>query len=124
MESIYHIKKHTYFDVPEEDFDKFQDIFSMYDTWTEEDAVMDVECSETKFSRKYTKDEIKSIFWEDARLSGRDKEIEKDKVSDYSIRRKATDELKEFIKTKGTSKISLESAKSLLKVAEAFEKNV
>jgi len=124
MESIYHIKNYNYFNVPEEDFDKFQEIFSMFDTRSEEDAVMDVECSETKFSRKYTEDEIKSIFWEDAKLSGIDKQIEKDKVSDYSTRRTAKDELKKFIKTKGTSKISLESAESLLKIAEAFEKNV
>jgi hypothetical protein len=120
MESIQHIKTYRYFDVPDEDFDKFQNIFSQYDTMSEEESLSDVECSEETFSRKYTDDEIKSIFWEDAKLSGRDKEIRKNKVSNFSDRRGAIDELKKFIK-KGDA-ISLESAKTLLKVAEAFER--
>jgi hypothetical protein len=31
MESVYHIKTREYFDVPEDDFDKFQNIFGKYE---------------------------------------------------------------------------------------------
>lgn len=119
MERLFNSKTGEHFDVPDEDFDTFQEIFSFCDTWSEENAIIDVECSEKTFSRTYTADEIKAIFWEDAELSGRDKEIAKNKVADLSDRRSAEKQLKAFIK-KGTP-ITKKSAKTILKVLESFD---
>jgi len=119
MESIQHIKTYKYFDVPDEDFDKFQELFSKYEPRSGGEAVYYV--SDEIFSRKYTAYEIKSIFEEDCRLSGRDKEMTKNSIVDYSDRSDAMDELKEFIK-KGKP-ISKSGAKTILKVMEAFEKS-
>jgi hypothetical protein len=59
----------AWFDVPDDDFDKFQTIFSTYDTERIADAVIDVSSSDFTFSRVYTDDEIKSILVEDADLN-------------------------------------------------------
>ena len=117
MESVCNIKTHKYFDVSKEDFDKFQEIFSQYEPNSGEDAVG--VASDEKFSREYTDDEIKSIFKLDCEYSGKDKEMAKDEVADYSERREAMDEVKEFINS-GKS-ISLKSAKTIAAVMEAFE---
>ena len=123
MESVYHIKTREYFDVPEDDFDKFQNIFGKYEPRSEEDALSEVEIAEETFSRIYTDDEIKSIFWLDAEYSGTDKLIAKDNVAELPDRRKAEDELKAYIKAPANKRktLSLKSAKTLLKVMESFE---
>ena len=64
-------------------------------------------------------DEIKSIFQVHAEYTGLDKEIAKNNVADLSDRRKAEREVKAFIKD-GTP-ISEDSAKTILKVLDAFE---
>ncbi len=69
MESVLHIKTAEYFDVSEDDFDIFQDIFSKYNTSAIADAVTDFKLSPElveKLSRIYTDDEIKSILVLDA----------------------------------------------------------
>ena len=123
MESVYHIKTHKYFDVSHDDFQTFQDIFSSSEPRNEEDALSEVNIAEETFSRPYTEDEIKSIFWLDAEYSGLDKEFAKDKVIDISERYKVKEELENYIKSskKDRKPLSLKSAKALLKVFESFE---
>jgi len=120
MESVYHTKTGKYFDISDDDFEKFQEIFSQYEPMSEGEGLDCVKgCEDTSFSREYTDDEIKSIFWLDAEYSGTDKEMAKENVVHYSERRKAMDEIEDFIKNK--KHISTESAKTILKVMEAFE---
>lgn len=120
MELVYHVKTHKYFEISDEDFFKFQDIFSKYYPDSHESAVALIDIDEQKtFSREYTEDEIKSIFDLDCEYSGKNKEISKDKVVNWSDREKSKKELTEFVK-KGKP-ISKKSAKNILKVLEAFE---
>ena len=122
MERIYNIVTNQPFDVPEDDFDKFQEIFSQYEPRTHEGALDAVEAFKSEFilSREYTDDEIKSIFEEDAELSGMNIVFAKDKISDSSARKKAEKELNDIV-IKKRKTISLESAKELLKIVKAFE---
>lgn len=119
MESIWHITKKESFQISDEDFEKLQHIFAIHDTRSGHHAYIEVEVSEEKFEREYDEDEIKSIFQTHAEYVGLDKELAKDNVADLSERRKAERELKKFIK-KGTP-ISKDSAKTILKVLDAFE---
>lgn len=122
MESVCNIETHKYFNVSENDFDKFQNIFSRHDIRNQEDAVDYIKMDENiLLDRIYSDVELKSIFDLHAEYTGLDKEIAKDKVSNLSKRRKAEDELKEFIKSKGSKKLSIKSAKELVKVLEAFD---
>ena len=116
---IQHIKTYKYFDISNEDFEKFQNIFARYDIKSHEYALEFVKTSDDVFDRKYTDDEIKSIFDLDCEYSGIDKEISKDKVVNYSDREKSKKELTEFIKSGKT--ISKKSVKNLLKILEAFK---
>ena len=119
MESVWHITKRESFQVSDEDFTKFQNIFAIHDTRSMDHACVEIEVSGEKFEREYDDDEIKSIFQAHAEYTGLDKEMAKDNVADFSERREAENELKKFIK-KGTP-ISKDSAKVILKVLEAFE---
>lgn len=123
MESVWHITKRESFQVSDEDFEKFQNIFARQDTHQPDYAIVDVEfeieSGGISFERTYDEDEIKSIFQAHAEYTGLDKLIAKDNVADLSDRRKAEREIKTFIED-GTQ-ISTDSAKVILKVLEAFE---
>ena len=123
MESIWHITNRKSFQISDEDFSKFQNIFARQDTHHPDYAVVDVEfeveSGKISFERTYDEDEIKSIFQVHAEYTGLDKEIAKNNVADLSARRKAEHEVKAFIKD-GTP-ISEDSAKTILKVLDAFE---
>ncbi len=123
MESCYNTSTGKYFDVPDDDFDKFQNIFSEYEPRTYEDALFSVEDANFNclFSREYTKYEIYAIFDVDCEYSGIDVEIKKDKVSPLGNRLKAEEELKTYINSKGDKKITIKSAKELLKILKAFD---
>lgn len=119
MELIRNITTGAYFEVPETDFDKFQDIFAVNDTNSQEDAIEDVLFrDEIEFTREYTEDEVKSIFDEHAELSGMDVEIFKNKIIPSSYRSVAKNELLEYINT--GKPISIDSANALLKVIDTF----
>lgn len=124
MESVQHIKTQQYFDISDNEFEIFQNFFGRNSIEDEDYAVGFIETHENELglSRKYTEDEIKSIFWLHAELTGLDKEIEKNNISKLSNRIKAKTELKQYIQNKKT--ISIKTAKELLKVLDAFDNNI
>ncbi len=126
MESVQHIKTYKYFDVSDSDFDEFQRVFGTNDVINEDDALIyvDIMLDDMSLSRKYTDDEIKSIFDLHAEYCGIDKENAKNKVSSLSKRRKAEDELTTYVNCKIPNKrkpISIQSAKELLSILKAFD---
>ena len=117
MESVYNKKTRAYFNISDEDFDQFQELFSRYEPRSHESAVCIAEGE--KFSREYTEDEIKGIFDLDCEYSGRDKEMAKDNVADLGERRDAEAAVKKSIKDKNP--IPAKYAKTILAIIEAFE---
>ena len=126
MERLFNGRTKAWFEVSNDDFDTFQDVFCIdgCDTSDVEYAIEIAQTTDRKLSRKYTDAEIRAIFQEHAELTGMDKEIAKNNVADPGDRRKAEEELKKYIKASASNRkqLSLKSARTLLKVVEAFER--
>ncbi len=119
MESAFNSKTGKWFDVPDEDYDKFANAFAILDVRSPEYALFALDTDVNKCTREYSDDEIIGIFDLHAEYTGIDVEIKKDEVASLSERRKAREELNRSLTT--NEKMSDESARVLIKIVDAFD---
>lgn len=92
MQTIFNIRINRWFDVPDEDFEAFQEVFAKNDTSAVSNAVFDVACEKPVLTRKYSDDEIQSILVQHAYnsnycLEDYENEVSVDVAVDNAVRK-------------------------------------